>query len=258
MSTLITQGFVASFLAGSATGIGGFAILLTKQLSTRLKDTMLGFSAGVMISASFFSLIIPSLEFGEKIYHSTALAALITCFSILLGVGAIWLFEHYAPHEHFIINESPKRKSTLSKIWLFVIAMTIHNLPEGLSVGVSFGSGELAQATSLAIAIGLQNIPEGLAVSASLYAAGYRRLFSAVIALASGLVEPLGGLVGATLVTLSRPTLPWALAFSAGAMLFVISHEIIPETHRNGHQNAATFGMMIGIVLMLFLDVALV
>jgi zinc transporter, ZIP family len=138
-----------------------------------------------------------------------------------------------------------------------VIAITIHNFPEGMAVGVGFGGGDVAKGVSLATGIGLQNAPEGLAVALALRGQGYSRGKSFWVALLTGLVEPVGGVLGAALVSVSVYALPWGLAFAAGAMLYIISHEIIPETHRHGHQNRATVGLMVGVILMMFLDVVL-
>jgi ZIP family zinc transporter len=144
----------------------------------------------------------------------------------------------------------------LSRIWLFVLAITIHNLPEGLAVGVGFGGGDVARGTVLAVGIGLQNAPEGLAVALALLSGGYSRTYAFLVAGLTGMVEPVTGLLGAYAVSLSQVVLPWAMTFAAGAMIYVISHEIIPETHRNGFQKEATIAIMIGLVVMLFLDVA--
>uniref|UniRef100_UPI003562309D ZIP family metal transporter n=1 Tax=Actibacterium sp. TaxID=1872125 RepID=UPI003562309D len=143
------------------------------------------------------------------------------------------------------------------KIWLFVLAITIHNFPEGMAVGVGFGGGDLTNGMSLATGIGLQNAPEGLAVAVALRGQGYGRLKAFGIALATGLIEPVGGLIGVAAVHISTDVLPWGLAFAAGAMVYIISHEIIPETHRGGHQNSATTGLVTGLILMMILDVTL-
>ena len=159
------------------------------------------------------------------------------------------------PHEHFRTGREGPAAASLRRVWLFVIAITIHNFPEGLAVGVGFGAHGLEGGLPLALGIGLQNAPEGLAVAVALLGEGYAKGRAWGIAALTGLVEPVGGLLGAGVVALSEPLLPWGLAFAAGAMLFVISHEIIPETHRNGHQNKATLGLAVGLVIMLFLDV---
>ena len=249
----VLLGFLASLGAGLMTGAGALPALFGREPSTRARDALLGFAAGVMLTASFFSLIVPALDAAARIYAEGPTPALIACGGILLGIGAVAGLNSVMPHEHFLSGrEGPSL--ALRRIWLFILAITIHNLPEGLSVGVGFGSGEASSGWPLAIGIGLQNAPEGLAVAVALVGEGYARGRSVAIATLTGLIEPVGGFLGAAVVTLSEPLLPWALAFAAGAMLYVISHEIIPETHRRGFQTEATTGLSLGLVLMLFLD----
>ena len=256
--SIVVIGTAASLAAGGgATSLGALPVFTPWRLSARMQDALLGFAAGVMLSASFFSLIVPALEAAEALHGTRSAAALLVVAGILLGAGGVWAIDRIAPHQHFIQGREGSDIIKLRKIWLFVIAITIHNFPEGLAVGVGFGGGDIAKGTSLAIGIGLQNIPEGLAVAVALSGEGYTRLYAFTVAALSGLVEPVGGFVGAFAVTSSEPMLPWGLAFAAGAMLYVISHEIIPETHRRGFQNQATTGLMIGLCLMLFLDVTL-
>jgi ZIP family zinc transporter len=252
----ILLGFGASLAAGLATGLGALPILFIREISARLQNTLLGFAAGVMLSASFFSLILPGLAYAEADLGSRTGAVLVVSAAVLLGAGVLFWLNRRIPHEHFILGPSGGDPKTLRRIWLFVIAITLHNVPEGLAVGVGFGSGDLSKATTLAIGIGLQNVPEGLAVATALVSQKYSRLSAAAIATATGLVEPIGGLLGATAVSLFSPLLPWALGFAAGAMIFVISNEIVPETHRKGHEDRATAGLMIGVVVMMMLDVA--
>jgi len=169
--------------------------------------------------------------------------------------GAVFLdrVDKWLPHEHFFMGrEGPA--SSLRRVWLFIIAITIHNFPEGLAVGVGFGTGDIGAGTSLAIGIGLQNMPEGLAVALPLIGLGYSKWHAIGIATLTGLVEPVGGLLGVGAVTVFSPILPFGLAFAAGAMLFVISDEIIPETHSKGKSRLATFGVMIGFVIMMGMD----
>lgn len=254
--TLVSIGTGASLLAGLATGVGALPLLLVRSLSERLKDALLGFSAGVMLSASFFSLIIPAIASAGQFSGHKGLAALIVGAAAMFGAVVLALINRYAPHEHFVTGKSGLDVRTIRRIWLFVIAITLHNFPEGLAVGVGYGTGDLARGTTLAIGIGLQNMPEGLAVAAALLSLDYSRSRAILIAFATGLVEPVGGLLGVTAVSLFNPLLPWGLGFAAGAMLFVVSNEIIPETHRAGHENLATFGLMIGVIVMMLLDVA--
>lgn len=253
----VTLGFLGSLIAGSMTAIGAFPVLFSKAPDRAVRDLTLGFAAGVMLAASFFSLIVPSLEASELLYGGRVVPAAIACVAILVGMGGVALMNKLLPHEHFQQGREGPEAASLRRIWLFTFAITIHNLPEGLAVGVGFGARDFEGGLPLAIGIGLQNVPEGLAVAVALLGEGYSRRRSWVIASLTGLVEPLGGLLGAGVVSMSQVLLPWGLAFAAGAMLYVISHEIIPETHRSGHQQKATLGLSIGLVIMLFLDVSL-
>jgi len=253
---IILLGFFASTAAGLATGLGALPGLHFCHLSRRTLDTLLGFAAGVMLAATSFSLVVPGIRYGEAIYGHAAVSVAVMAGGILLGAVFLDRMDKWLPHEHFFKGpEGPA--SSLRRTWLFIIAITLHNFPEGLAVGVGFGDGS-AQAvrdgTSLAIGIGLQNMPEGLAVMLPLLREGYGRWRALWIATATGLVEPVGGLLGAGLVALARPVLPIGMAFAAGAMLFVISDEIIPETHRGGNERAATFGILAGFILMMAMD----
>lgn len=248
-------GFLGSLAAGMMTTVGALPALFGRVPSERMRDGLLGFAAGVMLSASFFSLIIPSLDISTARYGDGAIPAAIAVAGILMGVITVALLNRYMPHEHFVVGREGPDIASLRRIWLFVIAITIHNFPEGLAVGVGFGGGDVSQGLPLAIGIGLQNAPEGLAVAVALMGENYSRIRAFTIAAATGLVEPIGGLIGAGAVALAEPLLPWGLVFAAGAMLYVISHEIIPETHRRGFQNEATTELTIGLVVMLFLDV---
>ena len=253
--SLIGTATGASAAAGLATAVGALPVLAITSISQRLQSGFLGFAAGVMLAASFFSLILPGLEAVEENGGGAATAAGTIGAAILLGAMTLQLVNRYAPHEHFIIGPNPEAlKSRLQRIWLFVIAITLHNFPEGLAVGVSFGGGDVPNGFATALGIGIQNIPEGLAVAVSLASVGYSRGFSFLAALATGLVEPVGGFLGIAAVSYSAILLPWGLGFAAGAMIWVVSSEIIPETHREGQQNSATTALMVGLVLMLFLD----
>ena len=252
---LIGIGTSASAAAGLATAAGALPIFFVRTLSDRLKDSFLGFAAGIMLAASFFSLILPGLEAAGAQGHSPAGAAAILATAILLGGGVLHLLNHYAPHEHFVTGPTQAATgSSINRIWLFVIAITIHNFPEGLAVGVSFGAEDQGQGWATAIGIGTQNMPEGLAVAVSLAAVGYSRLFAFFVALLTGLVEPIGGFVGISAVTLSEALLPWGLGFAGGAMIWVVSSEIIPETHAREGSAGATGTLMVGLALMMFLD----
>jgi ZIP family zinc transporter len=242
---IIWLGSMASLLAGLATGAGALPVLFTKRISDRLLDVMLGFAAGVMLAATSFSLLVPSIDLGGP---------WIAVFGLLLGAVVLHLIDRFIPHfsPAFGIEGPP---SKLSRTWLFILAITIHNFPEGLAVGVSFGSGDIAAGLVIATAIGLQNMPEGLAVALPLVREGYSRRKALWYGTLTGLVEPLGGLLGVAIVAISRPLLPWGLAFAAGAMLFVIADEMIPESHKKGYEREATFGLIAGFVIMMLLDV---
>ncbi len=249
------MGFTGALAAGSMTAVGALPVLFGRIPSARTADILLGFAAGVMLAASFFSLIIPALDIAEELYGAGVVPALIAVIGILAGMGGVAALNHFLPHEHFQSGREGPEGIALRRVWLFILAITIHNFPEGLAVGVGFGHGNPAQGIPLAIGIGLQNAPEGLAVAVALIGVGYTRWRAFRIAALTGLIEPVGGLIGGAIVSLSEVLLPWGLAFAAGAMLYVISHEIIPETHRRGFENHATAGLAIGLVTMLFLDV---
>lgn len=254
---LILLGILASLAAGLATGIGSLPIFFTRNISKKLLDALLGFAAGVMLAATSFSLIVPAIEKGGGGIKGASIALM----GILCGGFFIDFVDKFFPDTNLLSNAingkdtNDKMNSQLRKVWLFVIAITIHNFPEGLAVGVGFGDGDIANGISLAIGIGLQNIPEGLAVALPLLREKYSKGKAFLVALSTGLVEPIGGILGVGLVQVARPVLPFALAFAAGAMLFVISHEIIPETQNNqGHTKLATHTLLIGFVVMMFLD----
>ncbi len=246
-------GAVASLAAGLATGVGALPVLFTKKISQRTQDVMMGFGAGVMLAATSFSLIVPAVDaVGGGWGGAFTVGA-----GMILGGLFLWASDKYSPHEHFIKGPEGADANKLKRIWLFVIAITLHNFPEGLAVGVGFGGGDIQNGMTLAIGIGLQNMPEGLVVALALLTLKYSMKYALGVALLTGLVEPVGGILGAGIVSVSQPILPWGLAFAAGAMLFVISDEIIPESHRKGFEKEATFGVMAGFVVMMLLDVGL-
>lgn len=249
--TVFTYGILASLLAGLATGIGALPVLFFRNVSRDLLNTMLGASAGVMLAATAFSLIVPGIESGNLLWPGYGVFVVMA--GILVGALSLDIVDKFSPHEHFFKGpEGPT--SDMKRIWLFVIAIAIHNFPEGMAVGVGFGTGDIAAGTTLAIGIGLQNMPEGLAVALPLIGLGYSRWKALGIATLTGLLEPVGGLLGAGAVTVFQPVLPFALAYAAGAMLFVISDEIIPETHSQGKSRQATYGVVIGFIIMMALD----
>lgn len=246
--------FLGLLIPGLMTGVGAIPIFFTRNVSRGLLDTFLGGAAGVMLAASCFSLIIPSIEYGGGDFK----AVMICSFGIFMGAFLIDMIDKFAPHEH-LINKKVEGKNTesLSKIWLFIIAITIHNFPEGLATGVGFGTDDISNGVAIAFGIALQNMPEGLAVALSLAREDYSVKFSFLIALLTGLVEPIGAFLGYGLVLVFEPVLPFILALAGGAMLFVISDEIIPETHSRGYERQATYGIIIGFIVMMILDILL-
>lgn len=253
----IWLGFAGSLAAGLATGVGAAAIYAVRQLTDRAEDVLLSSAAGIMLAASFFSLLLPGIEYGEAQFASRSVGVSVVIGGLFCGALALSAIHRFAPHEHFVTGPEGPSTDRLGRIWLFVIAITLHNFPEGMAVGVGFAGGDVANGMSLAAGIGLQNVPEGLAVAGSMLSIGYGRTRAFLLAFLTGLVEPLGGLFGAVAVHLAQPLMPWTLGFAGGAMLFVISDEIIPETHRGGYQNLATMSLLLGFGLMMFLDAAL-
>ena len=252
----ILMGTLGGLVAATATAAGALPVMFGRSMSQRMADTLLGFAAGVMLSAAYFSLILPGIDVAEELYGSLVLAAGVAGLGIALGALFVWGLDKMLPHEHFKTGREGAEASHLARIWLFVIAITIHNFPEGLSIGVAFG-GDAANGFSVMTGISIQDFPEGLAVAVSMIGLGYSKFKAFLVTAATGLVEVAGGFIGAAAVTVSGQLLPWGLTFAAGAMLYIISHEIVPETHRNGHQDRATVGLIFGLILMMFLDVTL-
>ncbi len=241
-------------LPGIATALGAIPIFFTRNVSQGLLDTLLGAAAGVMLAATCFSLILPSMEYGG----GGTSAVLITSLGIFLGAVMLDLIDKFAPHEHLIDKRvEGTNTESLKKIWLFVIAIAIHNLPEGVATGVAFGTEDINNGISIAVGIGLQNMPEGMAVALSLVREDYPLKDAFIVAAITGFVEPIGALLGYFLASIFNPLIGLILALAAGAMLFVISDEIIPETHSNGYERQATYGIIIGFIVMMIMDVIL-
>jgi ZIP family zinc transporter len=245
---------LATAATALATGAGAAPVLWLRTVPAQVQRTMLGFAAGIMLAASVFSLILPALDAGASLHGSETAAGILVALGIALGAACLLVLNRAFGHGYPARRGREARAGNASRVWLFIFAITLHNIPEGLAIGVSFGGGDLAGAISLALGIGIQNLPEGLAVALALLALGYSRAIAGLGALASGLVEPVGGVLGAGLVVVSQPLLPWGLAFAAGAMLFVIVHEIIPEAHRRGNDAVATLGIVAGFIVMMLFD----
>jgi len=259
----IVQALAATGFTWFMTAAGAAVVLFFKTINRQVLDGMLGFAAGVMIAASFWSLLAPAIEMTETMGGRPWVPAAI---GFLAGGGFLWAVDKVLPHLHpgKPTSEAEGIKTSWQRSVLLVLAITLHNIPEGLAVGVAFGavsaqlpSATLAGAVALAIGIGIQNFPEGAAVSVPLRREGLSRLKSFWYGQSSGVVEPMAGVAGAAAVVYMQPILPYALAFAAGAMIFVCVEELIPESQRESDTNVATVGAMLGFAVMMTLDVAL-
>ncbi len=237
---------------GGATAIGAIIGFIFKNFSHKFSDIVLAFAAGVMLSAAVIGLILPSVEYGGDY------GVFITVLGVFTGAFCLGLIDKILPHAHGMIDdEENSHKSKLSKVILFVTAIAIHNLPEGIAAGVGFGAGNTAQALIIAGGIALQNIPEGMVIIGPMLSAGVKPKKTLLLALLTGLVEIVGTLIGYFAVRVAEVILPFALAFAGGTMLYVISHEMIPETHAHGAQKGATYALLVGFCVMLITDVLL-
>ena len=235
---------------GGATVIGAVLGFMFKKLSHKFSDIVLSFAAGVMLAAAIIGLILPSLEEGGKF------GIVITIVGIFSGAACLNLLDRLVPHLHKFVGSDAEAHTNadLSKVLLFVLAIAIHNLPEGIAAGVGFGSGDTTQAFVIAGGIALQNIPEGMVIIAPMLAAGVSPKKTLLCAFGTGFIEVIGTLIGFFAVNISAAVLPFALAFAGGTMLYVISDEMIPETHSHGHERGATYALLVGFCLMLVTD----
>ena len=259
----VFQALIATLFTWLVTALGAGLVFFFKTVNRKVLDGMLGFAAGVMIAASFWSLLAPAIEMAED----SGLPAWVPATTgFLLGAMFLWLIDKILPHLHlgFDMEEAEGIKTHWRRSVLLVLAITLHNIPEGLAVGVAFGalaadvpSATLAGAVALALGIGIQNFPEGTAVSVPLRREGFSRLRSFWYGQLSGAVEPVAAVIGATAVILMRPILPYALSFAAGAMIFVVVEELIPESQLEKNTDLATMGAIAGFAVMMTLDVAL-
>ncbi len=246
--------FLTALGVGGATVLGSLIGFLFKHISHRFSDIVLSFAAGVMLAAAVLGLILPSLDYGGTY------GLVITVAGIFVGALCLNLVDRLVPHLHNLMGgeeEAHENNEKLSKVLLFVSAIAIHNLPEGIAAGVSFGSGNDAQALMIAGGIALQNVPEGMVIIGPMLAAGVSPKRTFLCAMATGLVEVVGTLIGYLAVSVASAILPFALAFAGGTMLYVISDEMIPETHAHGSQRGATYALLVGFCLMLVSDVLL-
>ena len=238
---------------GGATLIGALIGFVFKEMSHKFSDIVLSFAAGVMLAAAVLGLVLPSLEYGGKF------GILVTVAGIFVGALSLNVIDKLVPHLHKMVGveQEQHNNANLSKVLLFVTAIAIHNLPEGIAAGVGFGSGDTSQALMIAGGIALQNIPEGMVIIAPMLSAGVSARRTFICALLTGLVEVLGTLIGYFAVSVSAIILPFALAFAGGTMLYVISDEMIPETHAHGSERSATYALLVGFCIMLVSDVLL-
>jgi ZIP family zinc transporter len=259
----VMQALVATLFTWFVTALGAALVFFFKTINRKVLDGMLGFAAGVMIAASYWSLLAPAIEMAEE---SSLPAWVPATTGFLLGGLFLYIADKIIPHLHlgFPMDEAEGPKTSWHRSILLVLAITLHNIPEGLAVGVAFGalasdlpSATLAGAIALAIGIGIQNFPEGAAVSVPLRREGFSRLRSFWYGQASGIVEPIAGVLGAASVIFIKPVLPYALAFAAGAMIYVVVEELIPESQLEKNTDVATIGAMVGFAVMMTLDVAL-
>lgn len=239
---------------GGATVIGALVGFAFKKISHKFSDIIISFAAGVMLAAAVLGLVIPSVEYG--LTHGKAMALLITVAGMFLGAVCLNLVDRIVPHLHRLagVDSEKHHNEGISKVLLFVMAIAIHNLPEGIAAGVGFGSGDTSRALIIAGGIALQNIPEGMVIIAPMLASGISKKRTLLIASLTGLVEVVGTFIGYFAVSISAAILPFALAFAGGTMLYVISDEMIPETHAHGAERGATYALLFGFALMLCMD----
>ena len=245
--------WITALGVGGATMIGALIGFACKGISHRFSDIVLSFAAGVMLSAAVLGLILPSLEYGGRF------GLLITVAGIFAGAACLNLIDKLVPHLHKFVgaDTEPHHNADLNKVLLFVMAIAIHNLPEGIAAGVGFGAEEISRAFMIAGGIALQNIPEGMVIIGPMLAAGVTKKKTLLCALLTGVVEVIGTLIGYFAVSVATAILPFALAFAGGTMLYVVSDEMIPETHAHGSERGATYALLIGFCVMLVTDVLL-
>ncbi len=256
MHQLFIQGFLAALAAGLVTGLGGFCIFLKKRYLKAEINQLLNLAAGIMLAASFFSLLVPSME--EIVTESVNLyrGALNYSLAVFAGVLLVWILNLLIPHEHNAMGHHGPHFD-LKKAWLFIIAITLHKLPEGLAVGVAYGAENLTNPLSLVVGIAAHNIPEGLTIAISLVAAGNSRLRAALTAAAIGLVQPLGAIVGLFFMEIQFNIVPYGMALAGGTLLFVVINEILPETYGMKETNKSAAAVFAGFIFMTYLTMVL-
>jgi ZIP family zinc transporter len=243
--------------AAAATALGTIPVLLSQNFSKRTYDCFLGFGAGVMLGATSFSLVIPALAAAKAGGSGNWGASLSVGAGILLGAGLLLVLDRLITTDSILQPADTRNAHSLKRAWLFVWAVALHNMPEGLAIGVAYAGVDLAKANSLTTGISIQDVPEGLVVALALRTVGYGRGVSTLLGVASGLIEPVAAVAGVALIGISAGLLPFALAAAAGAMLFVIANDVVPESHQNGHGTWASVALVFGFIIMTVLDTAL-
>ncbi len=245
--------WITALGVGSATIVGSIIGLMIKEITHKFSDIVLSFAAGIMLAASILGLILPSVDYGGR------LGVLVTVAGIFVGAVCLNLIDKFVPHLHKLagVDLEEHNNADINKVLLFVTAVAIHNLPEGIAAGVGFGSGDMSRALMIAGGIALQNIPEGMVIIAPMLAAGISAKRTFICAVLTGLIEIVGTFIGYFTVSVSEAILPFALAFAGGTMLYVISDEMIPETHAHGSERGATYALLIGFCIMLITNFVL-
>jgi ZIP family zinc transporter len=257
LDTPMGQALAGSAVAALATALGALPALFVREISPRWQDIMLGFGAGVMAAAACFSLILPGVAAGAELFASRPAGSALVGGGLILGALFLLLADKAVPHEHVQAGHHGPDWLHLRRVWLMVFAIALHNFPEGMAIGVGFSGGDPSVGLPLSAAIAIQDLPEGMVVAVALRTVAYAPWQATLAAALTGLAEPAGAIVGVALTSGFAPLYPLGLGFAAGAMIWVVSHEIIPETHRKGHEQAATLGLVGGFVVMMLLDTAL-
>jgi ZIP family zinc transporter len=245
-------------VAALATAAGTLPVLLARRYSQRIYDAFLGLGAGIMLAATAFSLVLPGIAASKAAGYGPVPASLQVAGAIVLGAALVMLLDRVAPPAQVLeAGDAGSPSDAMRRAWMFVAAITLHNLPEGLAIGVAYAGVDAAKAASLAAGIAIQDVPEGLVVALALRAVGYGRAYSAALGAASGVIEPVAAVAGAVLIDIAASLLPWGLGLAAGAMLFVICHDVIPEGHRHGNAASTSCAVVGGFIVMMILDTAL-
>lgn len=250
------DGFLAAVVAGMFTGIGGFLVFVKKRYSKSNINLLLNIAAGVMLAASFFALLVPAMHEISALDVKSEMVAFKYCLAVFFGVSLIWILNEFLPHEHNHMGHHGPHFS-LRKAWLFIIAISLHKLPEGLAVGVAYSAGELINPESLVLGIAMHNVPEGLTMAISLIGAGVSRLKAGLVSLVIGMLQPLGALAGLSFIGFGSGIIPYAMALAGGTLLFVVINEILPETYGYKQTAKSAFAVFGGFIVMTYLFMVL-